>query len=109
MCIRDRCESLRKKGYVVHGEATGEKGLDVFERESPDLVILDVQLPGMDGWAVLEKIKTAPDRKVPVIMLTVEGGEREKLRGYIIGADYYIGKPFSIEMVATTVKELLGA
>lgn len=101
-------QSLKRAGYTVVGAKSGEDGLTKFKEENPDLVILDVLLPEMDGWEVLKKIKTEfKDQKVPVILLTVKGKDKDKLEGYIIGADYYIPKPFNIQVLLQAVVDVL--
>ncbi len=84
---------LQHGGFDVELAASGRDGLRVFHSDRPDLVILDVGLPEMDGWTVLERIRDLSD--VPVLMLTAHGQEAEKVRGLHGGADDYMTKPFS--------------
>lgn len=102
-------QTLEKLDYKVTTAETGETGLEKLTEEKPDMVILDVLLPGIDGWKVLEKVKSAGGEAPPVILLTVKGQNKDKLRGYTIGAEYYLSKPFSmqalIQAVETVVKE----
>ena len=97
---------LQKAGYDVVEAANGEDGLKKIEEAKPDLVILDVILPGINGWQVLKHLKTK-FKGIPVIMLTVKGSDKDKLGGYIIGADYYISKPFNIPLLLRAVEQLL--
>lgn len=77
----------------------GEKALSVFPQESPDIILLDISMPGMDGFEVLRRIREVSD--VPVIMLTVRVEELEKVRALELGADDYVTKPFSsLELMA---------
>ncbi|HOL66771.1 MAG TPA: response regulator [bacterium] len=100
-------ETLKKMGYEVVTADTGELGLKKFYEEKPDLIILDVLLPSLDGWEVLERIRADErGRKTPVIMLTVRGSNKDKLHGYIIGADYYLGKPFSLQALLQAVNSV---
>jgi DNA-binding response OmpR family regulator len=85
-------ELLRRAGHEVIEAPDGESGLKLFYAERPDLVILDVSMPGLDGWQVLERIRELSD--VPVLMLTARAGELEKVRGLRAGADDYVTKPF---------------
>jgi len=93
-------DTLAFEGFrVLHAE-TGEAGLDSMARERPDCVILDLMLPGMNGYQVCEAIR-AHDQRVPIIMLTARGLEADKIRGLNSGADDYVTKPFSVgELVA---------
>jgi len=83
----------------------GAKGLEMVEAESPDIVILDINLPDMTGFDVLEKVRSFSD--VPIIILTVRGDEVDELRGLETGADDYITKPFSPANLLTRVKAVL--
>ncbi len=93
-------DTLAFEGFrVLHAE-TGEGGLDAISRERPDCIILDLMLPGMNGYQVCEAIR-AHDQAVPIIMLTARGQEADKIRGLDAGADDYVTKPFSVgELVA---------
>ncbi len=93
------CFQLRWSGADLISAATGAKGLELIEAESPDIVILDIGLPDMDGFQVLRDIRRFS--QVPVIMLTVRGEDTDVAKGLELGADDYITKPFShIELIA---------
>jgi DNA-binding response OmpR family regulator len=85
-------ELLQRAGHGVIEAPDGESGLKLFYSEQPDLVVLDVSMPGLDGWEVLKRIRELSD--VPVLMLTARAGELEKVRGLRGGADDYVTKPF---------------
>ncbi len=84
---------LEREGYDVAEAKEGRDGVRQFHQSQPDIVILDVGLPDLDGWQVLERIRDMSD--VPVLMLTALGTERDKVRGLNSGADDYLTKPFS--------------
>jgi two-component system response regulator VicR len=93
------CFQLRWSGTTVISANSGGKGVGLVETESPDVVILDVGLPDMDGYQVLKEVRRFSD--VPVLMLTVRGEDTDVAKGLELGADDYITKPFShIELIA---------
>jgi two-component system KDP operon response regulator KdpE len=96
---------LELAGYQVSTASSGHKTLEKFAEESFDLVILDVMMPEMDGFEALRKIREIST--VPVIMLTVKGEETSKVRGFDLGADDYITKPFSSRELTSRVKAAL--
>ncbi len=96
---------LRAEGFEVDEAATGEDALVELRRRHPDLVILDIRLPGMDGFEVLRELRR--DSEVYVIMLTARTEESDKLVGLTVGADDYITKPFSPRELVARVKVVL--
>ena len=96
---------LERAGYVTTVAADGREGLRRFYNDRPDLVILDIAMPEMDGWQVLERIREVSN--VPVLMLTAAAQERDKVRGLRGGADDYITKPFSGEEFLARVEAAL--
>lgn len=98
-------ELLRRAGYEVLEAADGRAGLRSLHQEVPDLVVLDVSMPQLDGWQTLERIRDLSD--VPVIMLTARDGELEKVRGLKAGADDYVTKPFGRQELLARVEALL--
>ncbi|MBI4233414.1 MAG: response regulator transcription factor [Chloroflexi bacterium] len=93
------CFEIRWPSTIILSAPDGEKGLELLAREQPDMVILDIGLPGMDGFQVCREIRRIS--QVPVIMLTVRDEDTDKARGLELGADDYITKPFShIEFLA---------
>ena len=92
-------EQLRMAGYRALSAGDGASGLRAADEARPDLVILDVMMPGMDGWTVCERLRAKS--MTPIILLTAKGEEIDKLRGFRLGVDDYVTKPFSFaEMVA---------
>ena len=96
---------LERAGYSVIDAANGKTGLRLFHEQRPDLVVLDVGLPDLDGWQVLERLRELSD--VPVLILTARTLEAEKVRGLHSGADDYVTKPFGREELAARVHALL--
>lgn len=97
---------LTKKGFTVLEAANGEEAMDVFYQEKDiALLILDVMMPKMDGWEVCREIRK--DSKVPIIMLTARGDERDELLGFELGVDEYISKPFSPKILVARVEAIL--
>ena len=100
--------SLEQAGYRVESALTGEDGLQAARRLHPDLILLDLMLPGMDGLEVCRSLRsTAELRDTPVIMLTARNAEQDIVRGLEIGADDYIAKPFSTPVVLARIKAVL--
>ena len=96
---------LEKEGYQTQAAADGVKGIETFRACQPDLVLLDIMLPVMDGWSVLKKIRE--DGKTPVIMLTAKGELSDKVAGLEAGADDYITKPFETKEVVARIHAVL--
>jgi DNA-binding response OmpR family regulator len=96
---------LTRNGFDVANSGDGKQGLRVFHTGRPDLVVLDIGLPGLDGWQVLERIRDLSD--VPVLILTAHGNEADKVRGLHAGADDYLTKPFGNQELAARVEALL--
>ena len=96
---------LERAGLEVWEAPSGRDGLRILFDRHPDLVVLDVGLPDLDGWAVLERIREVSD--VPVLMLTAQGGELQKVRGLRGGADDYMTKPFGRQELVARCEALL--
>ena len=104
--IRDLVgELLRRAGHEVIEAPDGESGLKLFYAQQPDLVVLDVSMPGLDGWEVLKRIRELSD--LPVLMLTARAEELEKVRGLRAGADDYVTKPFGRQELLARVDAAL--
>jgi len=98
-------ELLERRGFAVAEAADGKQALQALYEGRPDLVVLDVSMPGLDGWATLERIRELSD--VPVMMLTARSEELEKTRGLRAGADDYVTKPFGRQELLARVEALL--
>ena len=96
---------LEKEGYVAAIASDGGAGVEMFRKLQPDLVLLDVMLPVMDGWTVLQNIRK--DSVTPVIMLTAKGETTDKVSGLKMGADDYITKPFEMKEVLARIEAVL--
>jgi len=96
---------LQWREVEVLGAGTGEAALDIVEREHPDIVLLDVGLPDLDGFAVLRELRTFSD--VPVVMLTARDDAMDKVKGLELGADDYVTKPFNHLELMARVKAVL--
>lgn len=94
-------------GFKLHVEVDGVNGLLAVEREKPDLVILDVMLPGQNGFDVCRKIKSGPLKYIPVIILSAKTEELDTILGLELGADDYVGKPFSPKVLFSRIKAIL--
>ncbi|MBQ6569274.1 MAG: response regulator transcription factor [Clostridia bacterium] len=103
------CELLRlyveREGYEICMANDGKKAIEVFESESPDLVLLDIMLPELDGWQVCREIRKKS--QCPIIMLTAKGEIFDKVLGLELGADDYVTKPFEAKEVIARIKAVL--
>ena len=100
--------NLDREGYKVLTCETGEQALAVARSKTPDLVVLDLMLPGIDGLEVCKRLKADPGlRHIPVVMLTAKGEESDIVAGLELGADDYITKPFSGKVLVARVRRLL--
>ena len=97
--------NLEKEGFQVLVAYDGESGLDLVSRENPDLILLDIMMPGMDGVEVLRQIRK--DRTTPVIMLTAKADTFDKVLGLELGADDYITKPFDTKELTARIKAVI--
>lgn len=99
---------LTSKGYEVRGVPNGQAALDAIAEEKPDLVLLDIMLPEIDGFEVCRRIKSdAATRHIPVVMLTAKKTREDMAKGEKVGADWYITKPFKSAMVIETIQRFL--
>ncbi|SEL46775.1 response regulator transcription factor [Halomonas daqiaonensis] len=99
---------MQQAGFQVDTAEDGESALACIDDSPPDLVLLDISLPGISGFDVLERLRGDPNHaKLPIIMLTAHGREVEREKGMALGADDYITKPFSTQALVEKVKKLL--
>jgi DNA-binding response OmpR family regulator len=99
--------SLQADGHTILSTTNGLDALEVARAEHPDLVILDVNMPGLDGFRVLSRIKSDPElRDIVVVMLTIQDHAEEVTLGLEIGADYYLGKPFRPDEIRQLVRRI---
>ncbi|HEY6262188.1 MAG TPA: response regulator [Nitrospiraceae bacterium] len=97
---------LRRKGYDVVLAESGQKGLDLFRRERPDVIVLDLKMPGMDGLSVLQQVRSL-DSKKPVIVLTGAGTAETEQKVRALGVTEYVEKEFSLHLLGDSLKRLL--
>lgn len=107
--IRDiEIYTLTSTGFEARGFADGVSFWSALQTEKPDLVVLDVMLPGVDGIELLQRMKASAElRTIPVVMATAKGAEYDKIRGLDLGADYYLVKPFGVMELVSCVKAVL--
>ncbi|MFN8483356.1 MAG: response regulator transcription factor [Anaerolineae bacterium] len=98
-------QSLERAGYTVQTAANGLAGLQQMYEHRPDLIVLDVMMPRMDGWEAVSRIREVS--QIPVIMLTAKDEEADKLRGFAAGVDDYVTKPFSFSELTARVGAVL--
>lgn len=102
--IRQTVEyALRRAGFEVSGSADGLEGLELALSQQPDLIVLDLMLPGLDGYAFAEQVRRV-NQDVAIVMVTALDSERDTVRGLDAGADDYIGKPFAMEELLARVR-----
>lgn len=116
LCIEDDVDMLElfrvlltRQGYVVQGVTKGQEGLEILRREKPDLVILDIMMPVMDGWQVYQQMKEDEStRDIPTIVVTAKSQLIDKVLGLEIAkVDAYIGKPFSPQELLDSISKIL--
>lgn len=100
--------TLKSTGFEAEGFEEGKEFLAAVSRELPELVLLDIMLPGEDGISILKKLKASADTKnIPVIMVTAKGAEYDKVKGLDMGADDYVTKPFGMMELVSRIKAVL--
>jgi len=95
------CDFLRAENYVVTVAETGEKALDLYERYGAKLLVLDIMLPGLDGFAVCRKIRE--ESNTPILIVSAKTEKEDKLNGLLLGADDYIEKPYDIDIMLAKI------
>ncbi|MBP5580163.1 MAG: response regulator transcription factor [Ruminococcus sp.] len=96
------CDFLRSESYTVSVAETAEKALSLYEKYGARLVLLDINLPGLDGFAVCKRIREQDN--IPIIILTARVDKEDKLNGILLGADDYIEKPYDIDILIAKIK-----
>ncbi len=96
---------LKREGYSVMWEQSAEKGLDLLGKAAFKMLLLDVMLPGMDGYEALQEIRK--NQKLPVMMMSARTDEQSKVLGFEVGADDYIDKPFSFQVLGLKIRALM--
>lgn len=100
--------NLKTMGYEIVEAENGEEALEIFEKEEPDLILLDIMMPGIDGLEVLRQIRQTHNQwQLPVIFITAKGEEIDKVVGLELGADDYLVKPFGVHELQARVKTVL--
>jgi DNA-binding response OmpR family regulator len=100
---------LEREGYTVAEARDGVQALDQVDRFAPDVIILDLNLPGIDGYSVLSQIRSRPaTRTIPVVVLTAKGDEDNEVRVFELGADDFITKPFRAKALSARLEAVLG-
>jgi DNA-binding response OmpR family regulator len=116
LCIEDEAEMidlmrliLGRRGYEVRGAASGKEGLKMIREDQPDLILLDLMMPEMDGWEVYQQIKAGENTKnIPVIVVTAKAQSIDRVLGlHIAKVDDYIAKPFSPQELMNSVEKVL--
>ncbi len=117
LCIEDEAEMidlirliLGRRGFDVIGASGGVEGLEMIHQEKPDLILLDLMMPDMDGWEVYQQMKADEEtRDIPVVVVTAKAQSIDKVLGlHIAKVDDYIAKPFSPQELLTSVEKVLG-
>ena len=100
--------NLSHSGYEVQVATSGREALDLVQKQPPDLIVLDVMLPDVDGLEVCRTLRQQdPSRRIPILMLTARGEEIDRVVGFELGADDYVSKPFSPRELVLRVKSIL--
>jgi two-component system OmpR family response regulator len=103
--LRSLLQALREDGYAADGAADGEDGLFKAETYDYDAIVLDIMLPGIDGWELLRRLRQT--KKTPVLMLTARDAVRDRVRGLDTGADDYLVKPFDLDELLARLRALI--
>jgi DNA-binding response OmpR family regulator len=106
----DLCDLLRTNleadGFVVLVAGDGRRALEIIESENPDVVLLDIMMPVLDGYGVLERLSKNPHERTKVILITAKASSRDRLQGWELGADEYVTKPFDLNSLLKRVRRL---
>ncbi len=100
--------TLEMVGYEVDVAADGQEAIECVDKQIPDLLLLDIKMPRLNGWQVCEKLKSDERTKaIPIIMVTAFGQKESRQRSFDLGADEFISKPFETPMLLDTIKKIL--
>jgi DNA-binding response OmpR family regulator len=100
---------LEREGYTVQEARDGVQALDQVDRHAPDIIVLDLNLPGLDGYGVLSQLRSrSATRDIPVIVLTAKGDEENEVRVFELGADDFLSKPFRARALPARLEAVLG-
>ena len=106
----DLCALLRTNleadGFVVLVAGDGRRALEIIESENPDVVLLDIMMPVLDGYGVLERLSKNPHDRTKVILITAKASSHDRLQGWELGADEYVTKPFDLTSLLKRVRQL---
>ncbi|MFN8613428.1 MAG: response regulator [Vulcanimicrobiota bacterium] len=108
--LRSLSQYLELEDFQVVSASSGPEALTLFQQEKPDLLVLDVMMPGMDGFQVLEKLRGDPETaSVPVLMLTARDQHNDILKGYQMGTTSYLVKPFNLDELVEAIREVFAS
>ncbi len=108
--LRSLSQYLELEDFHVFSASSGPEALQLFHQEKPDLLVLDVMMPGMDGFQVLETLRSNPETAaVPVLMLTARDQHNDILKGYQMGATSYLVKPFNLDELVEAIREVFAS
>ena len=108
--LRSLSQYLELEDFNVVSASSGPEALTLFAQEKPDLLVLDVMMPGMDGFQVLETLRKDPETAgVPVLMLTARDQHNDILKGYQMGATSYLVKPFNLDELVEAIREVFAS
>ncbi|MDD5749051.1 MAG: response regulator [Actinomycetota bacterium] len=100
--------NLKLNNYAIEEASSGEEALEIIEKAPLDLVVLDIMMPGVDGWEVLRRIRANPEtEELPVILVTAKTQDSDVIRGWELGADEYVIKPFNPLLLVEIIKMVL--
>jgi DNA-binding response OmpR family regulator len=100
--------NLSFEGFVTLTASNGEEALKVIREEAPDVVLLDVMMPVMDGWRVLEELSKTDNKHTRVILITAKASSEAQLQGWELGCDEYLTKPFDLDVMIARILEVAG-
>ena len=107
-CVVVQQRTIERDGYEVYEAGTGAEALEQVDRHAPDILVLDLNLPGMDGYSVITRLRSARSTKhLPIIVLTARGDEDNEVRVFDLGADDFLSKPFRARALSKRIQAVL--